>query len=384
MTKKKRKICFVITSEIHYSRGKLILAELKKRKDVELKIVVGGSSLLRNYGDTIGFMEKDGFKPDAHILMTVEGSNPVAMAKTTGLGIIDFTTIFENMKPDVVVVRGDRYEILSPVIAAVNLNISVAHIEGGDVSGTIDESIRHAVTKLSHIHFPTNIGSKKRLIRMGEDPKYVFDMGAPEVEYIQQNDFSITNEELNIIGVGHSMDLKKPYIIVMNHPVTTEYGQNRSHTIEILDTIRELGVQTMWFWPNPDAGGDEISKAIREYREKYDLKNVRFLLYVAPEHFYALLKKAACLVGNSSTGIKECSYLGIPTVNIGTRQSGRTRGDNVIDVPYKKKHIRKVIDKQIAHGKYKKSNLYYKKNTSKRIADKLATIDLYTQKRFVD
>ena len=156
MNNKIRKICAIITSNIHYARNKLILREIQKRKNLELQIVVGASAILPAYGDVLKLMEKDGFKLNAKITMTLEGGNPIAMAKTTGIGITEFATTFDNLTPDIVLVRADRYEVLSAAVAAAYLNIPVAHIEGGDVTGTIDESVRHAVTKLSHIHFATN------------------------------------------------------------------------------------------------------------------------------------------------------------------------------------------------------------------------------------
>ena len=181
---KKRKICFVITSEIHYARNRLILEELKNNNNVELQIIVAAGALLDSYGDVIPLLKKDGFSYNAKIVMTIQGGGCISMAKTTGLGVIELSSAFDNLKPDIVVIRGDRYEMLSAAIAASYLNICIAHIEGGDVSGNIDESVRHAITKLSHIHFTTNELSQKRVLRMGENPNYVFNVGSPEVELI--------------------------------------------------------------------------------------------------------------------------------------------------------------------------------------------------------
>src|SRR3989339_2080984 len=213
--KRKRKICFVITSQIHYGRSKLILLELKKRPDVDLQIVVAASALLDTYGSVLEDLERDGFTINNRIIMTLEGGNTVAMAKTTGVGIMEFTTAFDNLQPDVVVLRADRYEVIAAAIAAAYLNISIAHIEGGDVTGTIDESVRHAVTKLAHIHFPTNEQSRRRIIRMGENPRYVFNVGCPGLEFIAKNNYVISNELVNRLGVGDIVDINKPYLVVM-------------------------------------------------------------------------------------------------------------------------------------------------------------------------
>lgn len=381
---KKRKICFIITSKIHYARSKLILNELKRRADIQHQIVVGASAVLPNYGDILPLMKEDGFKCDAKIIMTLEGGTPVAMAKTTGIGITEFTTAFDNLNPDIVLLRGDRYEVLAAAIAAAYLNIPIAHIEGGDVTGTIDESVRHAVTKLAHIHFVTNDESKARVIRMGEDPNYVFNVGCPELEFVEKNSFKASNKLINYLGVGDIVDISKPFLMVMQHPVTSEFGQNRQNVEETLNAIRELNIPTIWFWPNVDAGTDEVSKAIRVFRETQNPHHIRFIKSLPPEQFIGLMKRAACLVGNSSAGIKECSFLGIPVVNIGTRQNGRMRAENVKDADYDKKMIKSVIKNQLKHGPYKRSLIYYQPETSKKIVKILATIKPYIQKRFCE
>jgi len=378
----KRKICFIITSKIHYSRSKLILEKLKKDKNVELQIVVGASALLDNYGDVLSLMKKDRFKCNAKITMTLSGGTNIAMAKTAGIGITEFATVFENLQPDIVVLRGDRYEVLSAAVAAAYLNITVAHIEGGDITGNIDESVRHAITKLSHIHFPSNKKSHQRIIRMGEDSKYVFNVGCSELEFLEKINYKISNNLVNRLGVGDIVNIEKPYLIVMQHPVTSEMRENRKNIEETLWAIHEFEIPAIWFWPNVDAGTDEISKGIRVFREHHNLAHIRFLKYLPPEEFIGLLDKSVCLVGNSSSGIKECSYLGVPVINIGSRQSGRMRADNVIDVDYNKKDIKKAIEKQIQKGKYPKSYIYYQKNTIQKIVDTLKSIKLYTQKRF--
>lgn len=382
--KHKRKICFVITSKIHYGRSKLILEELQARSDVELQIVVAASALLEMHGNVLEDMAHDGFTVNDKIMMTLEGGNTVAMAKTAGVGIMEFATAFDNLQPDIVVVRGDRYEVLSAAVAASYLNITVAHIEGGDVSGTIDESVRHAITKLSHIHFPTNEQSAHRVIRMGENPKYVFNVGSSDIEFVAKNTFRVSEKLINYLGVGDVIDIDKLFLMVMQHPVTSEVRANRANITATLEAVHELGVPTIWFWPNVDAGADEVSKGIRIFRETHNPKHMRFLKYLPPEQFIGLLKRAACLVGNSSAGIKECSYLGVPAVNIGTRQEGRMRAENVVDAGYEKAAIKRAIKRQLAHGPYKPSVIYYKKGTSKKIAQILAKIKVYSQKRFID
>lgn len=378
---KKRKVCFVITSHIHYSRSKCVLQEIRDHPGLELQIAVAASAILPQYGDVLSAIKEDGFDVDAKIVMTLAGGNAIAMAKTTGIGMSEFATAFDSLKPDVVVVRGDRYEVLAAAVAAAYMNIPVAHIEGGDITGTIDESVRHAVTKLAHIHFATNPASHKNIVQMGENPDYVFTVGCPELEYLERHDEIVDFKEISNIGVGEPLKSGIPFMIAMYHPVTTE-TDNREKTESLLQLVRDLGIATVWFWPNADAGTDDVAKAIRVFREQGHPAHMYFIKYLSAEKFAALLKLCACFVGNSSAGIKEASFLGVPVVNIGTRQRGRMRGPNVIDTGHDPKEIRDAIRKQIAHGAYERSLIYYKPGCAKAIADSLATVKVSPQKEF--
>jgi len=387
-TKRPRKVCFVITSKIHYSRSKLILTELKKRqereKDVELQIVVAASALIKRYGDVEGLMKRDGFIIHGRITMFLEGGNTIAMAKTTGLGIIEFSSVFDNLNPDIIVIRGDRYEVLSAALAGAFMNKTIAHIEGGDVSGSIDESVRHAITKLSHVHFVSNEESRDRVIRMGENKKFVYNVGASDVEFASLVTKTITNSDINKFGEGAEIDIDAPFLLLIQHPVTTDEKNNKANIEETLIALDELRMPTIVIWSNNDAGADEVKDSITEWRkEKTVDKYMRFISYIDPESFINLLTKTVCLVGNSSSGIKECSYLGVPVVNIGDRQNGRLKDNNVIDVPSLSSAIVNAIKVQIKNGSYPRSSLYHKKDSSKTIARILSKVDLYTQKTFI-
>lgn len=364
-----------------------MIEELKKRKDVELHIVVGGPALLSRYASKEAGIERmlreEGYNNIHEIHFNLEGDLPIVKGKTTGLGIIEFSTLFNNLKPDVVVIRGDRFEVLSAAIAAAYSNVPIAHIEGGDVSGTIDESVRHAITKFSHIHFPTNDEAKERIIQMGEDKNYIFNFGSPDVEVVSrmaQKDHAI---DINKTGSGAEISLKKDYIIVMYHPVVTELKNNSSHIWKLINAINALNMQALWFWPNADAGSEEISHQLRIFNDRVKNHKVRFLRDIPPKKFVTLLKNSRCLVGNSSAGVKECSYLGIPVVNIGSRQSGRLRAENVMDVAHDESAIVKAIKKQLKHGRYPQSHLYGAQGTSKKIAEVIAIVNLYVQKKFI-
>ena len=386
MRNARRGVCFPIMSRIHYARQKHLLRLLKAHPKIELQLVAGGSMLLERYAEKfLPAIKKDGFQIAEALFNVIEGGHHVAMARTAGLAALEFSNVLYRLNPDIVLIRGDRFEQLALAMVASYLNKTIAHIEGGDLTGTIDESVRHAITKLSHIHFVTNEPARRRLVQMGENPKRVFNVGSPDTEFASLVKKKFYPATINDSGVGHTVDFKKPFVIVIYHPVTTELN-NRESAEKLLKAVGDLNTQAVWFWPNNDAGTAEIAKAIRIYREKGFLRNdkIRFVTDILPEDFIALLKKSSVFVGNSSAGIKECSYLGVPAVNIGTRQQGRLRGPNVLDVRNDSKAIKAAIEKQLRRGPYKPSLIYYRPGTSKKIADILSKTDLYVQKKFYD
>jgi UDP-hydrolysing UDP-N-acetyl-D-glucosamine 2-epimerase len=381
-----RRICFPITSRAYYGRSQLLIKKLHGDPRVELELMLGGSILLDKYSRHIADdIEAGGFTIAASFFNVIEGGNHVAMAKTACLTALEFTNGLHAIDPDIVVICGDRFEQLAIAMAAAYLNRTIAHIEGGDVSGSIDESVRHAITKLAHVHFVTNDDAQRRVLAMGEDPRYVFNTGSLDVELASQVDTVMTSERLNSYGVGHDVDVTRPFVMVIQHPVTTE-AQNREHLETTLTAIGALGLPAICFWPNPDAGTGEMAESIRHFREHHAAATarMRFITNVPVDEFVALLKSAACLVGNSSAGIKECSYLGTPVVNVGGRQQGRLNAANVVHVPYDADAIRGAVTRQLAHGRYAASPIYYKADASQQIVDRLATVDLYTQKRFFE
>lgn len=381
----KRKICFPVTNRVHYARQKSLLDLMQKDSKIDLQLIVGGSVLLDKYGEQfLPIMQKDKFAIHDVLFNVLDGGTHVAMAKTAGLTALDFANSLHKLNPDIVLIRGDRFEQFAVAMVSAYLNKTIAHIEGGDVSGTIDESVRHAITKLSHIHFVTNEESKRRVIQMGENPRNVHNVGSLDVEFASRIDKKIDSAFVNRIGTGHPLDFNKPFLMVMYHPVTTE-EQNRVHVESVLRAIYGLDMQTLWFWPNNDAGTNEVAKTIRVWREKkLRDKKIKFVTDVSPENFTALLKSASCLIGNSSAGIKESSYFGLPVVNVGTRQNGRLRGPNVLDVGYSAGKIKEAILSQLNHGQYPRSMLYFQPDTSRRIVEILKQAPLKPQKIFYD
>ncbi len=381
-----RKICFPITSRAYYGRSQMLIRKLHAHPGVDLKLMLGGSILLDKYSRHIADdIAAGGFDIAASLFNVIEGGNHVAMAKTACLTALEFTNQFYTADPDVVVICGDRFEQLAIAMAAAYLNITIAHIEGGDVTGSIDESVRHAITKLAHLHFVTNADAHARVLRMGEDPRYVFNTGSLDVELAAQVETAVTSEEVNRFGVGHQVDVERPFLMVVQHPVTTE-ADNRQHLEVTLRAVAALGVPAIWFWPNPDAGTGEMADALRHMREGHPelTAQMHFITNVPAEKFVALLANTACLVGNSSAGIKECSYLGTPVVNIGARQQGRLAAAHVMNVDYDAQEIGAAIATQLAHGRYEPSDIYHRPNTSDAIVEVLTTAELYTQKRFFD
>ncbi|MFA5410238.1 MAG: UDP-N-acetylglucosamine 2-epimerase [Candidatus Omnitrophota bacterium] len=378
----KRKICVVVTSRASYARVKSVLREVANHPGLELQLVVSASALLDRFGNAIQVIENDGFHPVARVYIIIEGENPTTMAKSTGLAIVELATVFENIKPDIVLTVADRFETMATAIAASYMNIPLAHIQGGEKSGSIDESVRHAVTKLAHLHFAATEESRERIIRMGENPAHVFLTGCPSLDILCGTDLSLESDILKKYGgVGPLLDFSKPYIVIMQHPVTTEYLSGRAQVKETLQAVYELDYQTAWLWPNVDAGSDEVSKGIRAFRENKNPSQIHFFKNFPPESYARLINNALCLAGNSSSGIREASFLGVPVVNIGTRQYGRERAENVIDVGYDANEIKKAIRKQIEHGKYPQSNLYGDGKAGKRIVAFLADSKINIQKK---
>jgi len=379
-----RKVCVVITARPSYSRIKTVLQAIQAHPELKLQLIVGASALLDRYGEVVNVIRADGFQPDAVVYMVLEGENLITTAKSTGLGVVELATIFDNIHPDVVVSVADRFETIATDIAASYLNIPLAHVQGGEVTGSIDEKVRHAVTKLSSLHFVANVQAADRVIRMGEDPDTVFISGCPSVDIAARVMDGMKNgfdPFQSYAGVGTHFDVHDGYLVVMQHPVTTEYSDAGVQIQATIDAMESLNEPTFWFWPNVDAGSDHISKALRRFRETRTNRSIYFFKNMAPEDFLRLLIGARCLIGNSSVGIREASYLGVPVVNIGSRQGGRDRAKNVTDVGYDSEAIVAAVRRHLANGRYPSSPLYGDGKAGERIAGILARVPLKVDKR---
>lgn len=375
----KRKICVVVTARPSYSRIKTALDAIHNHPNLELQLVVASSALLDRYGSAVNYIEKDGFTITAKVFNVLEGENLTAAAKTTGIGILELSTVFDNIKPNIVVTIADRFETMATAISAAYMNIPLAHIQGGEVTGNIDEKVRHSITKLADYHFVACDSAKERVIKLGEDPSTVFNTGCPSIDIaalVKQNPEIDFDPYKKYGGVGEKPDLSNGYYVVMQHPVTTEYADSRNQILETLYALKDIAIPVLWFWPNVDAGADGTSAGIRSFREKYHSPHMHFFKNMEGIDFLKILMHAKSLIGNSSVGIRECSFLGIPVVNIGSRQNRRDRGGNVIDVGYNKIEITDAIEKWSGNKNVESSSLYGTGDAGKKISDYLAELPL--------
>ncbi len=377
-----RKVCIVVNSRANYGRIKSVIAAVDRHPALELQLLVGASALLYRFGNVREVIERDGFDITATVHTIVEGENPITMAKSTGLAILELATLFENLEPDIALTVADRFETMATAVAASYMNVPVAHTQGGEVTGSIDESVRHAVTKLAHLHFPATRLAAENVIRMGEDPATVYMTGCPSIDAIADIDLDLPPDIFERYkGVGAPIDPAKPYLLVLQHPVTTEYGRGFDQINETLTAVWETGMQTVWLWPNVDAGSDDVSKGLRMFREAHHDAPIHFYRNFAVEDYARLMNNAACMIGNSSSALREGAWLGVPAVNIGTRQHGRERGPNVVDVGHEAAAISQAIQRQLSDGRHARCDLFGDGHAGTRIADILATADIKVQKR---
>lgn len=371
---KKRKILFITERRADYSRLKPIMREIQKSSKLELQLIVTGMHLLKKFGETKKNIIADGFQIDRVVPIFTESDSDDGASMVRGMGkaLIAFADIFPELKPDLVFSGFDIGANFAAAITGMHLNIIVAHIQGGEVSGTVDEVIRHGLTKFAHIHFAATEQSKKRIIRLGEDPKFVFNVGSPSLDTIHNIDYPTKKE----MAEKYDFDPYKPLIILLQHPVTTEVDKVVFQIKQTIDAVKEankkFGTQALAVYSNNDAGG----KRIVEYLTKSRIKSYPHIPY---EDFLRLMRVASVLIGNSSAGIHEAPSLKLPTVNIGSREQLRERGKNVIDVDYKKDQIVAATQKALFDKKFIKlvresKNPYDNGNTAKQVVKILETI----------
>jgi len=367
-----------LSTRAQYGRLKPVLQTLSRRSGFDLGVVVSGGAVVHDFGELVPVLESDDVPVVAELENLIDGGTPTAQAKTTGLQLIEYATVIDDHDPDTILMTGDRYETMAATLAASYTNVPVVHFEGGEITGSIDEKVRHATTKMADYHFVSTDRSRRIVESLGEDPDRVFDTGCPSINVARSVDETADpryDPQEEYTGVGSEIDVSEDYLLVQYHPLPTEYQSNREKTESLIDAIHELRIPTFWFWPNMDAGTDQVSGAIRTYREQRSPDHVRFFINMEPEDYLTLVRNAACVVGNSSVGIRECSYFGTPTVNIGPRQQYRERGHNVTDVPCEADQIAAAVEAQLEHGDYERSELYGDGDATERIVSLLDELE---------
>jgi UDP-hydrolysing UDP-N-acetyl-D-glucosamine 2-epimerase len=383
----RKRVLAAIGSRANYSSLKSAIDAISKHNQLELEIVAYSTAVLDRYGDVSSIIELDGYKVNYRLMTHVDGENLLTMAKSSGLAMADLAQVYQASRPDYVLVVGDRYEVLPAAMAAAYMNIRVAHTMGGELTGTIDESVRHAITKLSHLHFPATEKAAARLMSMGEDPAHVYQVGCPRLDLAARivNRTSMREELAVDEGVGANIDLNKPFILVSQHPVTTEFDSASEQMNATLQAVSMSGLPAIVLWPNSDAGGASISSAIRKAREKNLYPSFRFVKNLKPEKYMSLMARTSCLVGNSSSGIREGGFLGTPVVNVGSRQTDRETGENVSNVQPIIGDILAGIEFAISHGRFEPNTLYGDGTAGLAIASALASApEPPLQKRFFE
>lgn len=333
MKNNKKKICVVTGSRAEYGILRSTMTAIKNSVNLELQVLATGMHLSDSFGNTLKEIKRDGFNNLFKVEMTPAGDSSYLMTESIGRGIIGMAKIFKKIKPDIVLVNGDRVEALAAAIAASGMGIAVAHVHGGDSAHAgFDEYVRHAITKFSNIHFPATKKSAERIIKMGEEKSRVFVVGAPALDNALAEKLISPKE----IAFKYQIDLSKPVILAVQHPVTTEVQDSEKQIKETLEALKALGEQTIIIYPNADAGGRAIIKIIEKYKS---CKYFRIYKNIPHKDYLSLMKIASALVGNSSSGIIEAPSFCLPVVNIGPRQEGRERAENVIDVDYQREKI---------------------------------------------
>lgn len=418
-----KKICVIVTSRADYGRVSAVLRALREHKNVTLQIVAcradffeylryqffygkvssaiktaswylwaGVTSLFlgkhkrAEVGSIAPLLRKHGFEPDLNIPIFLPRRDEDAMLEASARAIREVGKALKKLRPDIVLIHGDRFELLPIAMSAAFLNIPIAHIEGGDVSGTIDESIRHAISKLSHIHFPVTEQSKERLLRMGENPESIYVSGMSAIDTLRELDTTLDSGFVSRNGNGglSSFEVSEPFALVMYHPVTTRREKNNEDILSVLEAVSKLPIQKVIIAPNIDAGSMSIIRGKWELAHTKGSQTV-FYKNVPEEDFYRLLNNAKVAIGNSSSFLREAAYFGTPVVLVGDRQQGRERGHNVVEVPHDVETIVQTAQAQMEKGRYEPDLRFGSGYTGTHIAKVLAELDLSSislQKKF--
>ena len=383
----KRKVAVFTGNRAEYGLQYPILKAIDKHPGLEYQLLVSGAHLDNNFGRTLDEIRLDGFRIDAEVKIEMDADSRISTAQAIGSGVLSISRVLDKFRPDIVVVYADRFEGFAAVIAATQMNIPTAHIEGGDLTegGALDDSVRHAMTKLAHLHFTTNQQATNRILAMGEEAWRVHTVGFPAIDLIAEGRYASADE---VVG-SLALDLARPIVLFTQHSVTTEFEQASAQLLPSLSALRKLadrGVQIVVTYPNNDAGGRAIIARLAELKDA-SVPGIQFHRSLGRHLYHGVLAlarnteiKVAC-VGNSSSGIKETPAFGCPTVNVGSRQDGRLRGNNVIDTDYNDNEIADAIhcclyDEAFRNVCRTTHNPYYLGNAGEKIATVLASVPI--------
>jgi UDP-hydrolysing UDP-N-acetyl-D-glucosamine 2-epimerase len=360
-----KNICIALTNRTNYSKLKTVLTALREFAYVKCRIVLSSTILLDRYGSGYQDLLRDGFEIDKKIDCVLMNDSHEAMAKTVGLSVVEHATYFQWRKPDLLIIVGDRFDMLAPAVAASIMNIPVAHIQGGELSGTIDNMIRDVITRFASLHFVATEQSALNLIRYGVPQERIFDYGCPAVEYISQLDVGEHFDNTRLgktfkcdIDIGPDED----YFLVMIHPDTTDRYDVNMHAV--MDTVASFGLRAFIFYPNVDAHNSEIVSSIAKYKTNNKFYMIR---HMPLEGFIHAMAHCSCMISNSSSGIREAASFGVPVINIGHRQVDRERNKNVIDIEDRYEELRPTIEKYMGY-RFERKNIYLKPDCAKQIA----------------
>jgi GDP/UDP-N,N'-diacetylbacillosamine 2-epimerase (hydrolysing) len=369
----KHKIAVIASSRATYGYKRKLIGLIHRSEKLELQLIVTGMHLLKQYGYSVQEIEADRYPITARVDMMIGGDTPAAWVKSIGVEIQSLAQVFDMIKPDLVLVTGDRAEMFAAAVSAAYMNLPIAHIQAGDVSGHIDGNTRHAITKMGHIHLASCKDSADRVIKLGEEPWRVFDVGAPQLDDIIHG-HQVSKSE---IEAAVNIDLDKPFALVIQHATLTEADQAYDQMKETMLALKDLKMQAVVIYPNVDSGGMEIIRAIKEFQELPFIINAQ---NIERKIFIGLLRNASVLLGNSSCGILEAPSFKLPAINIGNRQRGRMQAVNVINVEYDHKEIIKAVNYALNDSDFKRTlkdcvNPYGDGRSSEKILEVLENLD---------
>ena len=364
-----RKIVYVSGTRADFGLMESTLQLAASDPELDVSICVTGMHLSPRFGDTVKEIEQSGFRICGRIPVNIEETSGASMARAIGNELTGMVDVFDQERPDIVIVLGDRGEQLAGALAAIHLNIPVLHLHGGERSGTVDEPIRHAISKLAHCHCVATEGSKERLIRMGEREDRITVTGAPGLDGLEK----LARRSRQDLCDHYQLDTEKPIALVLFHPVLQEADQAGNQTRQLMDALLDRSMQIVALMPNADAGGNLIQEALENYRDR---PGVQLAIHIPRTDFISWLAAADIMVGNSSSGIIEASTFGLPVVNVGNRQNGRERSNNVTDVPANGSAISIALMEAAKKGTITIKNVYGDGQTGKRIVNLLTTLPL--------